>query len=171
MSGVLYAVDPGTTHSALVVLDGMHVREAVPQYPNAELLERLYRWPGAGVALVLEQIESQGMAVGRETFETVFWTGRFYEAWCAGFRLDPLEQRGPLDRVTRKAVKLALCGQARANDANIRRAVIDLWGGDAAIGTRKHPGPLYFVKSHCWQALALAVAYRGTAALEDVPPR
>lgn len=164
MSGRVYAVDPGTTHSALVLVDGDRVLEAVPQIANDALCAHL---AGAGNhtpadVLVLEQVESMGMAVGREVFETVFWTGRFYEAWA----VDRLAVR-----VTRRAVKLALCGSPKATDANIRRALVDLWGGAAAIGTRKDRGPLYAVKSHCWQALALAVTYRGMGAFSEVPPR
>ena len=55
-------------------------------------------------------------------------------------------------------MKLALCGSARATDANLRAALLDRYGGSGrAIGTRKAPGPLYGVKSHAWAALALAV--------------
>jgi hypothetical protein len=51
---------------------------------------------------------------------------------------------------------MALCHNARANDANIRQALIDRYGPP---GTRLHPGLLYGVVRDIWAALALAVAY------------
>ena len=37
---------------------------------------------------------------------------------------------------------------------------VDLFGGkEAAVGTKKAPGPLHGVKSHLWSALALAVTH------------
>lgn len=102
--------------------------------------------------VVLEQIESYGMAVGREVFETVFWTGRFYEAAIGGWSI--------VERLPRANVKLHLCHSKRAKDANVRMALIDRWGGKTkAIGTRKAPGPLYGVTSHQWAALAIAVTW------------
>jgi hypothetical protein len=53
----------------------------------------------------------------------------------------------------------------KAKDANVRQALIDRYGGKAeAIGTVKKQGPLYRVKSHAWQALAVAVTASETKA-------
>lgn len=148
----IYGLDPGTTHSALVTLsDGIvsgHIGD------NDGLVTAL-RTTGApsDAHLVIEEIESFGMAVGKETFRTVFWSGRFAQVWEAnGYTWSLLPRR---------AVKLHLCGSMRAKDANIRQALIDRYGGkDKAIGTKKQPGPLYGLRSHCWAALAVAVTYR-----------
>lgn len=59
----------------------------------------------------------------------------------------------------RRAVKLALCGDSRAKDANIRQALIDRFGGSAAIGRKAAPGPLYGISRDVWSALAIAVTY------------
>jgi hypothetical protein len=60
----------------------------------------------------------------------------------------------------RRAVKLALCGDSRAKDANIRQALIDRFGGkDAAVGRKAAPGPLYGISRDVWSALAIAVTY------------
>jgi hypothetical protein len=89
------------------------------------------------------------MAVGREVFETVFWTGRFFEA---------ATRRGAsVSRLPRKTIKVHLCGSARAQDSNIRVALCDRFGGSVAKGTKKAPGPLFGIKSHEWSALALGV--------------
>ncbi len=147
----LYALDPGTERSALVTLFAGAVSGRI--YPNVELLDAL-RVPGMlGGHLVIEEVESFGMPVGREVFQTVFWAGRFAEAW----------ERGPKLRtwslLPRRAVKLALCGTARAKDPHIRQALIDRYGGSASA---KKGGALAGIKSHLWAALALAVAYQQT---------
>ena len=103
--------------------------------------------------LVLEMVESYGMPVGRDVFETVYWIGRFAErAYQAGMEVV---------RLSRRAVKLALCHDSRANDATIRQALIDLYGPgrEKAIGLKRTPGPLYGVKADGWAALAVACAY------------
>jgi hypothetical protein len=110
----IYAIDPGTTHSALVRVqdDGLTVGG---MWTNDMLCINLHEGVFPQGVLVIEQIEAMGMAVGKETFETVFWSGRFAQAW---------EQRlRPWSRVTRRQVKLHLCGSMKAKDANIRQAL------------------------------------------------
>ena len=148
----MIAVDPGTTHSGLVIYspDGSVMASLVLE--NAEVIGELNAHPHLPVAI--EMIASYGMAVGKEVFETCVWIGRFVQV--AG-----------VDRVRlvyRKDVKMHLCGSPRAKDANIRQALIDRYGGKAlAIGTKKQPGALYHVKSHAWAALAVAVTASETA--------
>src|SRR5258707_8466005 len=93
-----------------------------------------------------------GMAVGQETFTTVWWAGRFHEAW-------PNAQRYQLPR---RPVKLHLCNSMRATDANIRAALIDRFGGSEAIGLKRSPGPLYGLKGHEFAALAIAITWLET---------
>lgn len=146
----VFAVDPGPEFSAYVRWNGRTVRDH-GKVNNHTLLGLLSRESAA--AYVFEQVVSYGMAVGAEVFETVFWTGRFYEV--AG-------ESGeyPTFRLPRRDVKLHLCGQVRAKDINIRQALIDRFGGKAAaIGTKKAQGPLYGLKADEWQALALAVTW------------
>jgi hypothetical protein len=147
----IYAIDPGTTHSAIVMLsaDGPVTGEVMP---NAEMVRHLWDdFEFTRGHLVIEQIEAMGMAVGKETFETVFWSGRFAQAWQTG------SASGKWSRVTRRAVKLHLCGSMKAKDANIRQALIDKYGG---IACTKKGGALYGIKSHLWSALAVGVTYR-----------
>lgn len=162
---ILFAVDPGTIQSALVVVEqtprGMTVREHYTAL-NAVILAKLHCAP-LGAMLVIEQIEAMGMAVGHETFETVFWSGRFYETW-------PNENRF---RLPRRPIKLHLCGSMQAKDANVRQALIDRFGGskEAAIGTIKKKGPLYGLVAHEFAALAVAVTWietRGDDVLRPV---
>ena len=155
---IVYGVDPGPKQSGLVRLGPNGEVLEARVLSNDELLHYLWTAPEAAGTLVLEQIAAMGMAVGAEVFETCFWSGRFVEAWD-----------GPWDRVTRVQVKVALCGNVRAKDPNIRQALIDRYGGAAAAqratkGTKKQPrkpaGALAAVTSHCWSALSVAVVWR-----------
>jgi hypothetical protein len=159
MASFVYAVDPGSTDSALVILSGLDgkVVEAVKQ-PNGALATRFYQQRApVGSFLVVEKIESYGMPVGVEVFDTVFWVGRFVEAWM-GVR-PSMQDAWTL--LPRRAVKLALCGSMKATDATIRQALIDRYGPskEKAIGRKASPGPLYGLKADLWSALALGVTY------------
>lgn len=136
------AIDPGTTQSGWVLYANRKV-EASGVMPNADVLYLLQDTQAD--TLVLEMVQAMGMAVGREVFETVWWTGRFTQAW---------HSPESVIRVYRGQVKLLLCGTSRAKDTNIRQALIDLVGPQ---GTKKVPGPTYGVKTHAWAALACAV--------------
>jgi hypothetical protein len=142
------AVDPGPEQSALIVWDGERVHDKVLER-NQYILARIHAWAGLG-ELVLEQVACFGMPVGAEVFETVFWTGRFYEVWGdehnASHRF----------RLPRMAVKMHLCHTSRAKDANIRQALVDRLGKP---GTKKQPGITYGIKQDLWAALALAVTW------------
>lgn len=189
---MILAIDPGTTRSAYVVYDpSQHVLLAHARMPNDRLLgglrgelrsnsdwATLFKRP---ITLVVEMVACYGMAVGKDIFETVFWTGRFIEAW---------ERRGfSTDRIKRPDVKLHLCGTARAKDPHVRQACIDRFGGDrVALGGIKCvkckgkgwrgrgrpqclactgsgfemiPGPLKNVAADEWSALAVALTYAG----------
>ena len=67
-------------------------------------------------------------------------------------------------------VKSHLCHSAKANDSNIRQALIDRWGGDqVAIGRKKAPGPLYGFSGDMWAALAVAVTAAETTERYKAP--
>jgi len=145
----ILAIDPGTTHSAFVILDndgiashGFEENQTVRDWLSGRLFKP---WPAL---VACEMIASYGMPVGRETFETCLWIGRFMEARSldSGFEL-----------IFRKDIKIHLCGSMRAKDANIRQALIDRLGPQ---GTKKEPGPTYGIKSHVWAALAVAAYAR-----------
>jgi hypothetical protein len=120
--------------------------------PNEQMLRRideilLEASQGDPAVLAIEMIASYGMAVGAEVFETCVWIGRFCERWASTTGAPPV-------RIARMAVKLAICHDSRAKDANIRAALIDQFGG--ALATKKG-GALYRVKGDEWAALALAM--------------
>ncbi len=152
----VFAVDPGPEQSGLVVFDGAAVERHVT-LANEDLLRQIGdRCRSSQDVLVVEQIASFGMAVGAEVFETVFWSGRFVQSWT-GYRPPFM----PWARVKRHEMKITLCHDSRAKDANIRQALLDRFGpGKAqAVGTKAAPGPLYGMKGDEWQALGVAVTF------------
>lgn len=148
------AIDPGTDRSAWVCFSGITLMGRGLE-DNTRVLERVYAaraqgLPGRPSHLAVEMIASYGMAVGHEVFRTCLWIGRFVEAWS-----------GPHTLIYRQDVKLHLCKDSRARDANVRQALIDRFGPgkDKAIGTVKRPGPLHGVSNDVWSALAIAVTF------------
>lgn len=154
----ILAIDPGTTHSGVVLFDGSRVIES-GVIENGGVFDILGRIP-PDVTVAIEMIASYGMAVGAETFRTVWWTGRFADRWEQRTQILPIE-------VYRQKVKLHLCHTSKAKDANIRQALIDRFGGSSAIGKKATPGPLYGVSSHAWAALAVAVYVHDTMAASN----
>jgi hypothetical protein len=158
----LYAVDPGTLQSALVVCRrggpfGLEVVSA-RMVLNGALIAELQRSPAAST-LVIERFAALGMKLGEESIETIIWSGRFFEAWPAAHTRFWL---------TRRAVKSHLCGTQQAKDANVRAVLMDRFGGAASVaratkGTKRKPGriagPLGGLTAHHWAALGVAVTW------------
>lgn len=144
---MLVAIDPGCYDSGVVQLtdDGAILHAA--QWSNVALRD----WLVCNVhPTVIEMITQPGRA-GRETYETCVWIGRFIETVGDGL----------VTVIRRDDVRFHWAGDASGNDSVLRQAVIDEYGGkEIAIGSKRSPGPLAGIKSHCWQALALALAYQ-----------
>ncbi len=150
---LMLAIDPGNTQSGWCLYEDTLLESGVLE--NHDMLEMVYQFRSCELAI--EMIASYGMAVGREVFETCVWIGRFMQ-WH--------NRPDEVKLVYRKDVKLHLCHDMRAKDANIRQAIIDLFPATGAgktpqIGTKKQPGPLYGVNSHAWAALAVALTAKG----------
>ena len=152
---MILALDPGPVDTAYVILgDDWRVRQAA-HVDNQRILGLVI--PSHAGQVVCETMQSMGMAVGAEVFETCIWVGRFWERTVAvGL---------PFARVRRTDIKMHLCGTTLAKDPNIRQALIDQFGPgkDVAVGTKGAPGPLYGVTNHCWSALAAAVTWSHAA--------
>ena len=168
---IILCIDPGTTVSGAVIFcpESMTAGAIYPEIPNEELLAYIEgNWHANGQRsnyhsenfidlMLIEMVASYGMPVGREVFETVRWIGNFEHAFG----------RDRTQAVYRRDVKMELCNSASANDANVRRALLDRFpstGGGAtpAIGTKAKPGPLYGLTKHAVSALAVGVAWWAT---------
>lgn len=151
---LILGIDPGSEFSAWCQLAN-GVPQGSGKVGNSDLLHMLRRRAIKADLLAVEGIASYGMAVGREVFDTCLWIGRYLEAW---------ERSGGVTKlVYRREVKLFLCESMKANDANIRAALIDIFGPgkEKAIGLKKTPGPLHGLKGDEWSALAVGFTARG----------
>lgn len=162
------AIDPGPETSGVVLIEARvsdyfspiapapTVCEAHDKFPNADLLEHLtkattFTGPLGLDAVVIEKVEFMGMAVGTPVFETVWWSGRFYER---------VYQRVPVQRQPYARTRLAIVGSRSAKEAAVRAGLLQLFGlasDKEAKGRKDAPGPFYAVSGHAWSALALAV--------------
>lgn len=155
----ILAIDPGTTASAWVVWDG-HDIFAHGKDPNERVLSMILRHDINGswvAACVIEMVASFGMPVGAEVFETVYWIGRFAQAFDSSTPLQCIPSA--VTRITRNEIKNHLCHSSRAKDANIRQAIIDRLGPP---GTKKTPGGTYGISGDVWSALAVALTWWDT---------
>lgn len=148
---LILAIDPGPEKSAFVLWDGDRVIMA-DEMENAALLQRfdLAGFAAGPPLMLIEKVESFGMAVGAEVFETVFWSGRFAQMWAA--------RGGKVERRGRMKVKMHHCHSSRAKDSNIRAAILDKY----PAGTKREPGPAFGITSHKMAAFALATAWTET---------
>jgi len=151
----LLAIDPGNTESGWVIVDTETCRPLkFGKTPNDDLLDQI-DWGLAECPVVIEMVASYGMAVGAEVFETCVWVGRFSEA-ARHYRFD---RRLPA-LVKRHPIKLHHCHSAKANDANIRQALVDRFAHgepNHGKGTKAAPGWFYGFAADVWAAYALAV--------------
>jgi len=141
----IVAIDPGTVQSAIIEWDGAQILNAEILMNNDLLWDLQSMHP---CRLAIEQVRCYGMPMGATTIDTVFWSGRFVQAWTGEFFLLP-----------RMAVKMHLCHTSRADDSNIRQALIDRFGKPS---TKKKPNEIYNgykISYDLWAAWGLAVTF------------
>lgn len=173
----ILALDPGTTHTGWALIgrdtrtgtDGAVLESG--RYPNEELLEMLLRRDvGLDETLerddlvLIEAMSPRGMRLGVETMEALRWSGILEQA----------ARPNRVVRVSRDEVKRVLLGatNAKGSDAAIRQVLIDRFaaltgdptgGRAAAVGSKRHPGPLHGVIADAWAAVALICAHQDGA--------
>lgn len=148
---MILAIDPGPEKSGVVVYDNdrkVIVESCIEE--NDRVICRMHTL--SKIEVIIEWVEPYGARVGSTTFRTVYWIGRFAES----------ARREVGDRwtlVSRRDLKRKWGLPMNATDTDIRNYILDMFGGirKVAVGTKKQPGPLYGLKGHCWQALALAL--------------
>jgi len=150
------AIDPGCFESAyVIVIDANRCPLEIDKLPNEKLIDRLANLPTTHYNLgqvAIEEVVSYGMPVGREIFETVHWAGRMYQILA--------EQGYMPQRIGRQKVKLHHCHSSKANDGNVRQALVDRFAPgqpNHGKGTAANPGWFYGFRADIWQAYALAV--------------
>ncbi len=150
---IIFAIDPGFKQSGYVDWDGQAVLEK-NIIDNELLLKFLRKHLNNAVpkrTLVIEQIKSYGMSVGQTTFDTVFWSGCFWEAY-----------KGEKHLIPRIEVKKHICNDGRAKDGNIIQALADRFAygvRNRGKGIKSDKGFFYGFHDDIWQAMGLAVTF------------
>ena len=107
------------------------------------------------IHIVIEHLENYGMAIGRTTFETAYFIGRLTEI-CNRYDLKT-------NRIYRHEEKNYICHSVKANDATIKRALIDRFAKNpeknCGKGSKKEPDYFYGFKADCWSAFAICFTY------------
>jgi hypothetical protein len=158
----ILAIDPGTKRSAYVIVhpSGKVSGEILD---NFALLKKLEELPLPVFKPVIEMVSCYGFPVGREVFDTVVWIGRFCQA------IEAAVGYGKVTLLPRQKAKQALISGRVSNDSEIRRRVIELYGGkEKALGNKAAPGPLHDIHRDLWQALALAIAFDRLVLTKDI---
>lgn len=153
---MIFAIDPGNIESAFVIVtDDLSKVINKGKVDNEDLLD-IICLVNQITHVAIEGIQSYGMPVGKEVFETCYFIGRLQETFLREHGKFPL-------MIYRKEEKICLCHSLKANDTNIRRALIDIYAPytpNKGKGTKKSPGYFYGFKSDIYSALAVAHTYK-----------
>ena len=142
MKTVVLGMDPGPVKSGIAVVgDGAICYVTVLE--NDAAMDYVRRW-AIHAPMCIESIQSYGQRVGQEVFDTCVMIGRFIEV--SG---DPSMVR----LISRPKIKKHICGSASAKDADVREALIEIYGKS---GCKSDPGPTYGIKRDGWAALSVA---------------
>lgn len=154
MTSTILGIDPGEKTTGWVIVHGIDVID-FGQTPNTQFVDTLCE--KAYDLMLIEEL-AYARDAGRAVMRTAMWSGAFL---YSGLKANREVRLFPRTRV-----KTVLCkGVRRAKDRHVSAAVRQFYRGTGGgsrpqVGTSKQPGPLYGITSHCWQALALVIAWR-----------
>jgi hypothetical protein len=138
----ILGVDPGTTQTAYCLVGRDYKIQLADKVPNDEFVKMCVSSPN--VHIVIESLQSYGMAVGREVFETAYMIGRIMQkAMDNGLRYT---------LYPRPEYAKAICGVQKINDAVLRQSLLLRFGDD------KKDGPLFRLKGCTDKRSAFAIA-------------
>ena len=156
--------DPGTFKTGWVIFDP-HAETVLDAGwdKNDDAIE-VTECMGFHDRIIMETFAAQGMPLGSSSLETVRFEGMLIERAAASRQI-------VVDRITRREIKLTLCGTSRAKDQNVRAALVDLYASDwvsigNGLGVKSNPSPLAKLRAckgaaaHTFAALAVATAWR-----------
>ena len=153
MSRVMLGIDPSNIDSAYCTIN-METLEPIQfgKEDNYVFREMLRNRDVSFDCVAIEDLQNMGMPAGRSLFDTAKEIGRLTEI---------LEEQGySIEYVYRKEEKLHICGSQKANDATIRRALIDrfcTWDFKHGKGTKDRPDFFRGFKADIWMAFCVAV--------------
>ena len=100
---MIIGLDPGTTQTGCVLLDGYKPIYA-DVMPNANVIPWLQTF-GRATELACEWVQSYGMPVGAEVFDTVRWIGRFQQAWHTPDKVQFITRKNTAHQEPQKLLK------------------------------------------------------------------
>lgn len=151
---IIFAIDPGSTQSAFCMMGEDAHPISFDKRPNEDIIPLLRNYAGHKPTVVIERVASYGMPVGREVFDTCEWIGRYTQV-AKDLALD-------VEYILRQEEKLFICKSPKANDATIRKALIDRFAVHdfkSGKGTKQNPDFFYGFRADCWSAFAVAVSF------------
>lgn len=153
MSKVMLGIDPANINSAYCTIDEETKRPIqFDKVPNERLRQMLRRQEIKFDEVSIEDIQNMGLPAGRSLFDTAKEIGRQTEI---------LEGLGyEVEYVYRREEKIHICGSMKANDATIRRSLIDRFAEkDFLNGKGKKSDPDFFFnfRSDIWMAFCVAL--------------
>lgn len=157
---IIIGIDPGPTTSGQVVVDNSIFPPIILESHSELGSKDLVCTKFEAQIVVCEWIVSYSSAIGSSVLDTARLVGRIEER--AG-------NKGLIfHKLTRPEVGSEITGSRRAKKAQVNEAIRELyrksWGSlgggkNPVKGTKKKPGPLYTIKSHAWDALAVVIAW------------
>ena len=158
---IIVGIDPGPESSGQVVVDSS-LWPPIILYSNGNVEEsELVPLQYKPRIVVCEWVISYGSVVGAPVLDTARFVGRIEErSYVNGIEFY---------RLTRPEIGIEIVGRRNAKKGQTNEAIRDIYrkgrkeslgnGKNPVIGTKKAPGPLYSVKSHAWDALAVVIAW------------
>jgi hypothetical protein len=151
---IILGIDPGTHHSGLVAYSAIDktVIDSHNELPNFQVLKYLSSAAYSPMCFGIEIPACYGLRVGRDVFQTCVWAGRFIQKFAGRM------PSATLYEVSRPEIVHMLTGARSGPKAAVNAVLVDRFGPGRkiAVGKKSSPGPLYGVKGHAWDALAVA---------------
>jgi len=158
---IIVGIDPGPEYSGQVVVDGSVWPPIVLHSDGDTWEEELIPLRYKPNIVVCEWVISYGSTIGATVLDTARLVGRIEERSAVN-KLD-------FYRITRPEVGLEIAGSRRSKKGQTNEAIREIYkkerpdllggGKNPTVGIKKAPGPLYGVKSHAWDALAVIIAW------------
>ena len=142
----IIGIDPGAKQSGFVVWNPTSKTITYSYIGENDFLLGCIREAPPKSIVAIEQLRGYGLRVGNDTFDSIWWSGRFAQAAKSSGM--------PFVILPRADICNHLTDNPKCGDKGIRDALIDRYGQP---GSKKEPGRLYGIKSHLWAALAAAV--------------
>lgn len=147
----ILGVDPGTFETAYTIFDGKNII-SFGKVSNEEFIKFLIRNKDLYELVSVEMIKSYGMPIGDSVLETCVFIGRIEQTI--------LTLNKKIQKVFRKTIATHICNNPRANDTNIKHALIDRFAKytpNYGKGVKGSKGYFYGFAADVWQSFAVCV--------------